>query len=309
MKFETHAKIGIWVGISMAVSLGILFGFTTSLEYQSEFKEFFLDYDKKFKEMKASNSLKLMQEKFPDLYVNEHNTKHNMEITAEAFNFETGNSLRLSVTYDIRNDRIREYVRCDTAGHDFQNMLSYSSNYANEFVGSTINFPMNVLSDGHAKNELSYDFIQYTNCLEIGTDNDVIDIVSPEYGDIPTFTISIPEGSDIPGCENIAQCFSPEEITIKKGDIIEWKNYDDSVHTVSSGDPENGPTAIFDSNLIEIGASFALKFNSVGEFDYFCMIHPWQTGSIIVSEKPVLKATRAPQETAFVYPHPIIPGY
>ena len=64
MKFETHAKIGIWVGISMTVSLGILFGFTTSLEYQSEFNEFFLDHDKKFTEMKASNSLKLMQEKF-----------------------------------------------------------------------------------------------------------------------------------------------------------------------------------------------------------------------------------------------------
>lgn len=75
-----------------------------------------------------------------------------------------------------------------------------------------------LLTEGRAENNHTHDFIKYTNCLEINkVENKDTGVVSPEYGDIPTFTISIPEGSDVPGCENIAQCFSPDKITIKIG--------------------------------------------------------------------------------------------
>ncbi len=106
----------------------------------------------------------------------------------------------------------------------------------------------------------------------------------PEYGEVPTFTISVPHGSSVPGCEEIAHCFEPEEITIKEGQIIEWKNYDDAMHTITSGGPDDGPTGLFDSGLAEPDATYALKFDVAGDYPYFCMVHPWQTGTITVTQ-------------------------
>ncbi len=69
--------------------------------------------------------------------------------------------------------------------------------------------------------------------MEISSEDDSIrKVSSPEYGEIPTYTISVPQGSSVPGCEEIAHCFEPEEITIKESQIIEWKNYDDAMHTI-----------------------------------------------------------------------------
>jgi plastocyanin len=111
--------------------------------------------------------------------------------------------------------------------------------------------------------------------LEIDTGDELVrKVSSPEYGEIPTYTISVPQGSSVPGCEEIAHCFEPEEITIKENQIIEWKNYDDAMHTITSGDPSDGPTGLFDSGLAEPDATYALKFEVAGDYPYFCMVHP-----------------------------------
>ncbi len=65
-------------------------------------------------------------------------------------------------------------------------------------------------------------------------------------------------------------------------DSIRWENADTSLHTVTSGNPEDGPNEIFDSGLSAPGKSFQWQFTEVGEFDYFCMIHPWMTGVVTV---------------------------
>ena len=61
-----------------------------------------------------------------------------------------------------------------------------------------------------------------------------------------------------------------------------WKNNDNALHTVVSGDPRNGPDGIFDSSIINPGQNFSHKFNTSGTYDYFCMIHPWMDGKVIV---------------------------
>jgi predicted secreted protein with PEFG-CTERM motif len=53
-------------------------------------------------------------------------------------------------------------------------------------------------------------------------------------------------------------------------------------HTSSSGTPVDGPDGVFDSSLVMAGASFSHTFDSAGTFDYFCMVHPWMTGTVIV---------------------------
>ena len=285
MNLQTYAKIGIIVGVGAIVIFSVLFSLMLVNQLQYEFVSLFVDKEEKINEMKNMKSFLLLQEKYPDNYVIENKNRNNVEIEAFAYNFQTGNSLRLNMYYDPWEDRIRERVRCDVRDNSLRQELGFQSSFTESFASSSAPYPMVFLSEGNAEDAFATDFILYTNCLEIGSEGDPVKKVSfPEYGEIPTYTISIPEGSAVPGCEEIAHCFEPEEISIKVGQIIEWKNYDDAMHTVTSGGPDNGPTEIFDSGLAEPDATYALKFNTPGEYPYFCMVHPWQEGMITVTK-------------------------
>jgi len=94
--------------------------------------------------------------------------------------------------------------------------------------------------------------------------------------------ISIPKGTAVPGCEETNECYIPYSVTVKKGTTIIWTNADIAAHTVTSGTPQSGPTGEFDSSLIPAGATYEKIFENSGTYDYFCMVHPWMTGTITV---------------------------
>jgi len=98
-----------------------------------------------------------------------------------------------------------------------------------------------------------------------------------------THTVDVPAGTSVPGCEETNSCFSPANITINVGDTVEWNNGDTAAHTVTSGSPADGPSGVFDSSLLMADATFAFTFEDAGEFDYFCMVHPWMVGNISVN--------------------------
>jgi len=77
-----------------------------------------------------------------------------------------------------------------------------------------------------------------------------------------TYSVSIPEGSGIVGCEETNECFSPYLITIEVGDTVIWTNDDSVAHTVTSGNPTHGPDGIFDSSLFMAGRTFSHSFES-----------------------------------------------
>jgi len=93
-------------------------------------------------------------------------------------------------------------------------------------------------------------------------------------------TVENAAGSSTPGCE--PDCFIPSTVVITVGGTVTWENTDTAAHTSSSGTPAGGPDGVFDSSLIMTGASFSHTFDSAGTFDYFCMVHPWMTGTVIV---------------------------
>jgi len=97
-------------------------------------------------------------------------------------------------------------------------------------------------------------------------------------------TVNIAEGSGTPGCENTDECYLPYSITISPGDTVEWNNVDSAAHTVTSGNISDGYDGIFDSSLFMSGLTFEFTFNEAGTFDYFCMVHPWMTGKVIVND-------------------------
>lgn len=99
---------------------------------------------------------------------------------------------------------------------------------------------------------------------------------------LPARLVSIPYGTSLPGCEKDGVCYDPSSLIIFKGGEIIWKNDDTSAHTVSSGNIIDGPDGLFESGLIMSGKTFSHKFEEVGEYDYFCMIHPWANASITV---------------------------
>ena len=108
------------------------------------------------------------------------------------------------------------------------------------------------------------------------------------------FSISIPSafaaevivqnapGSSVPGCEQTNECFLPYEVSINVGDTVTWVNDDTAAHTSTGGSPSDGPSGVFDSSLILAGSSFSFTFNEAGTYEYFCMVHPWMTGIVIV---------------------------
>ena len=98
-----------------------------------------------------------------------------------------------------------------------------------------------------------------------------------------THSVDIPAGTSVPGCEESNACYSPADITINAGDTVEWINVDTAAHTVTGGSPAEGPSGVFDSSLVMADAVYAFTFEETGNYDYFCMVHPWMVGTVSVN--------------------------
>ena len=74
--------------------------------------------------------------------------------------------------------------------------------------------------------------------------------------------------------------FSPNNMTVKVGQSIQWVWQDPNVqHTVTSDD-----TTTFDSCLQSQGYKFIVTFNTAGKIPYHCTIHPLMVGSVTVTQ-------------------------
>jgi len=101
-------------------------------------------------------------------------------------------------------------------------------------------------------------------------------------------TVTNAPGSSTPGCEETADgCFIPSPVTINVGGIVTWENNDTAAHTATAGSATEGPSGVFDSSLIMAGSSFSHTFDAAGTFDYFCMVHPWMAGAVMVSSEEI----------------------
>jgi len=109
------------------------------------------------------------------------------------------------------------------------------------------------------------------------------EVMMEETVEPQTHNVEIPVGTSAPGCEETNSCYSPVDITVNAGDIVHWMNVDTSIHTATSGSPSEGPSGVFDSNLIGIDEAYSFTFEDAGSYDYFCLLHPWMSGSVTVN--------------------------
>jgi len=114
----------------------------------------------------------------------------------------------------------------------------------------------------------------------------MVAIAPSAFADHTSATVTNALGSSTPGCEDTNSCFDPNPVTIAMGGTVTWENVDNAAHTVTSGSPADGPDGVFDSSLIMAGgASFSHTFDEAGTYDYFCMVHPWMAGAVMVSSE------------------------
>ena len=103
--------------------------------------------------------------------------------------------------------------------------------------------------------------------------------------------VEIPSGSGVPGCEDTNSCWIPSTISVDVGDTVTWYNADTAAHTVTSGTAADGPDGVFDSSMLMSGSTFEVTFYQDGTYPYFCMLHPWQAGTVIVGDGGTIAPT------------------
>lgn len=87
--------------------------------------------------------------------------------------------------------------------------------------------------------------------------------------------------------------FSPETLTVRRGEVVEFSNVDLVPHTVTRSGAGG-----FDSGAISAGRSWSFIAEKTGEFRYTCTFHPTMTGrvNVVESSKPSLARTAQPIE-------------
>ncbi len=173
----------------------------------------------------------------------------------------------LDVSY-VQKGYIVEWANADSFAHTVTSSVD---------VGET--FDSGLLNEGET-------FQLDTNELEIGV-YEYFCIVHPwmtakliiEEPKEPV-TAVIPEGA---GIQQEGQIYyEPKALQISIGTTIIWINEDSAMHTITSGNSQEGPNGVFDSDLIAGGDSFEFTFTSSGKEDYYCIVHPWMVGSVEV---------------------------
>ena len=113
----------------------------------------------------------------------------------------------------------------------------------------------------------------------------IVAMTPAAFADHSEVTIETAIGSGTPGCEDTPEgCYIPSTAIVDVGGKVIMSNTDNAAHTFTSGTPSDGPTGEFDTGLLMVGSSFEWSPDTVGEVPYFCMVHPWMIGLIVVQE-------------------------
>ena len=110
------------------------------------------------------------------------------------------------------------------------------------------------------------------------------------FADHIEITITPTLGSNLPtdDCIDVKYgCYTPSTATVDVGGKVIFLNTDSNSHTFTAGTPSDRLVGEFDSGLLKTNDSFEYIADTAGEFEYFCMIHPWTQGLLIV-ETPLI---------------------
>ncbi|WP_337863733.1 multicopper oxidase domain-containing protein [Nitrososphaera sp.] len=91
-------------------------------------------------------------------------------------------------------------------------------------------------------------------------------------------SVSIVKGSSNPDMTGSSSSpYQPHTVKVSPGSSVVWENDDNAMHTVTEAESN-----AFDSGLLQAGAQWEHMFDTKGQFQYYCTLHPWMKGSVIV---------------------------
>ena len=101
------------------------------------------------------------------------------------------------------------------------------------------------------------------------------------FAQTPT-SISILPGSSAVKPDN--KYYDPSPVNVAVGTTVTWTNNDATLHTVYSGEPDDPEQSgqLFKSDFMSKGKTFSHTFDTAGTFDYYCTLHPFMLGQIVV---------------------------
>lgn len=169
---------------------------------------------------------------------------------------------------NVPQGHIIEWVNEDSVAHTVTSSIDFGETFDSSLIsgGETFQLDTSKLSLGE------YEYICVVHPWMIAT------LVIEEPKEPIIAEVTIPDGAGIQQPGQIY--YDPEIITVELGTTVVWNNVDSTIHTVTSGTPEEGPDGMFDSELIASGESFEYTFTEHGKYDYYCIVHPWMVGTV-----------------------------
>jgi plastocyanin len=70
--------------------------------------------------------------------------------------------------------------------------------------------------------------------------------------------------------------FTPATLTVKSGETVTFENHDSTVHSLV------GVGGFFRSKPMDTDDKFSFTFDKPGEYSYFCGLHPYMKGNVVV---------------------------
>lgn len=168
LQIQTHAKIGIWVGIVAIIISMTFFTIHESQELKYQYGRLFVDPQEMYNKLAERGTVEVFTKKFPYFYEEfEIRRDGSSSLQLFAMNNQTGNQLNLRVNFDQDDDKIRERVNCNFNDRFYRTMEASisldSDRWGNAYPEPE---PFNPYLNGNARDRFVIDFINNTECLE-----------------------------------------------------------------------------------------------------------------------------------------------
>jgi plastocyanin len=113
-------------------------------------------------------------------------------------------------------------------------------------------------------------FLLLAACGEDGDDT---------MGSSPTTEADARGGDTIGAVEIASFTFDPADAELAAGGALTWTNTDAATHRIKARD--SAPAAFESEELME-GDEYSFTFEEPGAYEYFCSIHSYMTGTVVV---------------------------
>lgn len=194
----------------------------------------------------------------------------------------------ISEIADLHAQQVRIVDSIREAVGDENTTVSIGNSYFNQYYSGP-SIPSNTFV-GYASIAISSGIDQFAAISE-ALSNEGFGLESISVSQVPQYSVAdasviIPFGAS----DQNSLPFEPRDIVVASGSTVTWINQDSALHTATSGRPgDDDAGKLFDTAILGPGDSATVRIDgSPGIIPYYCVLHPFMTGLITISdEEPV----------------------